>query len=234
MINAACTLYGENLWISPYVFSSFVALREKGIAFNLVELSLADGQALQAPFRDHSITARVPSLEHEGFHLAESSAIAEYLDEVFPAPTYPALFPADRRERARARQLMAWLRSDLAALRDDRSTVTMFYRFKSQPLSPAAARDTEKLVRVAEQLIPANGGPLFGAWCLVDSELAFMLHRLILNGDDVPARVRAYAAQQWSRPSVQEFVEHPRPATVPASYWARSGTPQPESGLRPA
>jgi glutathione S-transferase len=228
MTSVVCTLYGENLWISPYVFSTFVALREKGIPFGLAELSLADGEHLEAPLRDRSLTARVPSLEHEGFHLAESSAIAEYLDEAFPPPAAPALLPADRRQRARARQLMAWMRSDVGALRDERSTVTMFYRFKLQPLSLAAGRDAAKLVRVAEQLIPDNGGPLFGAWCLADSELAFMLHRLILNGDEVPAGVRAYAEREWSRPSVQEFVRHPRPATVPASYWALSGTPQPE------
>lgn len=136
MSSAVCTLYGENLWISPYVFSSFVALREKGVPFEIVEISLADGQHLDAPLRDRSITARVPSLEHEGFHLAESSAIAEYLDEVFPPPASASLLPQTRRERARARQLMAWMRSDVAALRDERSTVTMFYRFKLQPLSP--------------------------------------------------------------------------------------------------
>ena len=229
MTNAVCTLYGENLWISPYVFSSFVALREKGIPFEMVEVSLADGQHLETTLRDRSITARVPSLEHDGFHLAESSAIAEYLDEVFPPPAAASLLPTTRRERARARQLMAWMRSDVPALRDERSTVTMFYRFKLRPLSPAAARDAAKLVRVAEQLIPANGGPLFGTWCLADSELAFMLHRLILNGGEVPARVRAYAEREWSRPSVREFVEHVRPAAVPASYWVISGTPQPES-----
>lgn len=229
MTNAACTLYGENLWISPYVFSSFVALREKAIPFEMVEISLADGRHLEAPLRDRSITARVPSLEHEGFHLAESSAIAEYLEEAFPPPGSPSLLPPTRRERARARQLMAWMRSDVPALRDERSTVTMFYRFKLKPLSAAAARDGAKLVRVAEQLIPPEGGELFGAWCLADSELAFMLHRLILNGDAVPARVRAYAARQWSRPSVRAFVEHARPVTVPAGYWTLSGTPQPES-----
>jgi glutathione S-transferase len=229
MTQAVCTLYGENLWISPYVFSTFVALREKGIAFDLVEISLADGQHLEAALRERSITARVPSLEHAGFHLAESSAIAEYLDEVFPAPASAGLLPATPRERARARQLMAWLRSDLPALRDERSTVTMFYRFKLPPLSPAAARDAAKLVRVAAQVIPADGGPLFGAWCLADSELAFMLHRLMRNGDAVPAGVRAYAEAQWARPSVQAFVTHPRPATVPAGYWTFSGTPPPEA-----
>jgi glutathione S-transferase len=228
MSNAACTLYGENLWISPYVFSSVVALREKGIPFDIVEVSLGDGQHLEAPLRDRSITARVPSLEHAGFHLAESSAIAEYLDETFPPPGSPPLLPSTAHERARARQLMAWMRSDVPALRDERSTVTMFYRFKLPPLSPAAARDAAKLVRVAEQLIPHDGGPLFGVWCLADSELTFMLHRLIRNGDNVPAPVRAWADRQWSRPSVQEFVTHPRPASVPAGYWALSGTPPPE------
>src|SRR5262245_12635085 len=122
MTDAVCTLYGENLWISPYVFSSFVALREKGIPFELVELSLGDGQHLAAPLQQRSVTARVPSLEHDGFHLAESSAIAEYLEEVFPPPGAPAVFPAAYRERARARQLMAWLRSDVPVLRDERST----------------------------------------------------------------------------------------------------------------
>jgi glutathione S-transferase len=220
-------LYGETLWISPYVFSSFVALQEKGVPFDVVEVALADGGHLAPRYRDASLTARVPSLEHDGFRLAESSAIAEYLDEVLPAPAYPPLLPDTAHERARARQLMAWLRSDLGALRDERSTVTMFYRFTLAALSPAAQRDAEKLVRVVDQVIPAGSGGLFGAWCLADSELAFMLHRLILNGDAVPAHVRAWAEDQWHRPSARAFVEHPRPAAVPDSYWAFSGTPQP-------
>jgi len=222
--SARCTLYGEPLWISPYVFSTFVALREKGIPFDVVEVALADGAHLQPSYRDGSVTARVPSIEYGGFRLAESSAIAEYLDEVFPPPR---LLPADVQARARARQIMAWLRSDLGALREERSTVTMFYRFRLQGLSPAAGRDAQKLIRVAEQVIARDGGPLFGAWCLADSELAFMLHRLSLNGDEVPSRVRAWAAAQWSRPSVRTFVEHPRPAAVPESYWTFSGTPKP-------
>jgi glutathione S-transferase len=228
MTNAArCTLFGESLWISPYVFSSFVALQEKAVPFDMVEIALVDGEHLEPAYRDASLTARVPALQHNGFRLAESSAIAEYLEEVFPPPDRARLFPADTRERARARQLMAWLRSDLGALRDERSTVTMFYRFRLKPLSEAGARDAAKLIRVAEQLLPADGGPLFGTWCLADSELAFMLHRLLLNREDVPARIRSYAEAQWARPSVRAFVQHPRPASVPPSYWAFSGTPQP-------
>jgi len=50
-------LYGETLWISPYVFSSFVALHEKGIPFNVVEVDLAKGAHLQPRYRDASLVA---------------------------------------------------------------------------------------------------------------------------------------------------------------------------------
>lgn len=217
------TLYAETLWISPYVFSSFVALTEKGVPFDVVEVALVDGAHLEPTYRDASLTARVPSVDHDGFRLAESSAIAEYLEDLVPAPR---LLPGDVRDRARARQLMAWMRSDVGALRDERSTVTMFYRFNLPPLSTAGDRDARKLIRVADQMIPTGGGALFGEWCLADSELAFMLHRLILTGEEVPGRVRAYADAQWQRPSVRAFVDHSRPKTVPDSYWGFSGTPR--------
>jgi glutathione S-transferase len=222
------TLYAETLWISPYVFSSLVALREKNATFDVSEVALIDGANRHSDYHTPSVTGRVPSIDHGGFRLAESSAIAEYLEEVLPPPAGARLFPASLRDRARARQIMAWLRSDLAALRDDRSTVTMFYRFHLQPLSGQAQRDAERLLRVAEQLVPPSGGPLFGEWSLVDAELAFMLHRLILNGDPVPEGVAEYAKAQWTRPSVREFAEHARPGMVPASYWVFSGTPQPK------
>lgn len=46
---------------------------------------------------------------------------------------------------------------------------------------------------------------------IVQSELAFVLHRLILNGDPCPDDVRAWATEQWQRPTVREFVERKRP-----------------------
>jgi glutathione S-transferase len=227
---AEFTLYAESLWASPYAFSSLVALREKKAVFDLVEVELAGGAHRHADYAEPSITGRIPSLDHAGFRLAESSAIAEYLEEVLPAPQSPRILPEAVRDRARARQVMAWLRSDLVALRDERSTMTMFfYRSHPKPLSARAQREVERLVRVAEQLVPTHGGPLFGAWSLVDAEFAFLLHRLILAGDPVPERVADYARTQWARPSVREFVEHARPARVPETYWAISGTPRPET-----
>jgi glutathione S-transferase len=90
-------------------------------------------------------------------------------------------------------------------------------------LSPRGVKAAAKLVRGAEQVIPNNAGPLFGSWSLVDSELSFMLHRLILNGHPVPQLVQAYAETRWKRASAQEFIGHERPASVPDNYWGYSG-----------
>ena len=121
---------------------------------------------------------------------------------------------------------MAWLRSDLGALRDDRSTATMFYRLRVKPLSPSAQRDADKLVRVAAALVPAGAGSMFGEFCLADAELAFMLHRLILSRHPIPERLEAYARGHWTRASVREFVDHARPKEIPDSYWEFSGPPR--------
>ncbi len=204
-------LYGEPRWISPYVFSSFVALTEKNVPFEVVTVSLDDGENRRPEYRDRSVTAKVPSLEHRGFWLAESGAIAEYLEEIFPPPRYTRLFPKEPRARARARQILHWIRSDLGALREERPTTTMFYARATKPLSPAAGADAEKLLHVASLLLPDGARSLFGDWTLADSELAFMLHRLLLNGHDVPPAIRAFAETQWARPSVRAFVGHARP-----------------------
>ena len=70
-----------------------------------------------------------------------------------------------------------------------------------------------------------EGGPLFGAWSLVDSELAFMLHRLLLDGEPVPARVSAYAREHCARPSVRKFVQHERPRSCAKAYWPHGVAP---------
>jgi glutathione S-transferase len=211
--NDGIVLYGESAWDSPYVFSVFVALTEKGLPFEVRVLDLDKKEQQTPAYRERSLTARVPSIEHGGFALSESLAIIEYLDEAFPAPAHPRLLPAGVSERARARQILSWLRSDLGALRDERPTTTMFYARATTPLSAAAGAAADKLVRVAEQVIPAGEGDLFGVWSSADADLAFMLHRLILNGDVVPERVARWAARQWARPSVRAYAEHERPAS---------------------
>ena len=131
-------LYVDGFWNEPYVFSAFVCLKEKGLPFTPREVNLHE-QAQKTPeFQATSLTARVPVLEHGAFRLSESSAIVEYLEEMFAPPRYAAMLPAAPRDRARARQIMAWIRSDLmpnqqrSARRTHSSTSTRW-----KPLSPA-------------------------------------------------------------------------------------------------
>ncbi len=211
---AQLALYGDRFWISPYVYSCFVAVTEKGVPFEWVDVAL-DRKEQHAPeFRDRSLTGRVPALRHGDFWLSESAAIVEYLDETF-AGTGPALLPAGRQDRARARQVMGWIRSDLLALREERPTTTMFYAPTKKPLGTGGQTAADKLVRVASQLVRDGRTTLFDSWSIADADLAFMLHRLILNGDPVPAALRAYAEATWRRPSVRAFVERERPPYVP-------------------
>ncbi|CAN7639279.1 glutathione transferase [Pseudoduganella sp. LjRoot289] len=199
------TLYVDSQFTSPYALSVFVTLKEKGLAFDLKTVDLDAGAQLQAPFRDLALTARVPALVHDGFVLTESSAISEYLDEVFPAPEYHAVYPRNAQRRAQARQIQAWLRSDLMPIRQERSTITVFYEPATQPLSAEARAAADKLIRAAGKLV--DGPSLFTRWCVADTDLAIMLQRLIKSGDEVPQRLKDYADAQWQRPAVQDWLK---------------------------
>ncbi len=211
----ALILYVDAFYISPYAFSCFVALREKGLAFETRVVPLQEKAQQRPEYRDASLTARVPALVHGDFWLSESSAIDEYLDDVWPPPTHAALYPRDVRERARARQIQAWLRSDLGALREERPTTTMFYARAERPLSAAACAAATKLVHVAERCLATGTSYLFGAWSIADADLAFMLQRLLRNGDPVPPRLREYAEREWQRPSARAWIDRDRIPFVP-------------------
>jgi glutathione S-transferase len=199
----------EPHWISPYVFACFVTLREKNVPFDVVVLDASKDQTRTGAYLAETVTGRVPSLVHDGFGLAESSAIVEYLEEAFPEPH---VLPRAVRDRARCRQLMSWMRSEeTAPIREERSTHTMFYDRAKKPFSEGAAAAAKKLGEVARRLVRKGSPTIFDAWCIADAELAFLLHRLILNGDPVPSDVRAWAEEQWKRPTVREFVDHARP-----------------------
>lgn len=205
------TLFGENMWDSPWVLTVFVALKEKGLDFEIRTLDLSAGEQSAPEYRDASLTARVPAIDHDGFVLSESLAIVEYLEDQFPAPHFPGLLPMQVPARARARQIMSWLRTDLGPLRDARPTTSIFFSPVSTPLSGKAMAARNKLIEVTERLLPEHGGSLFDVVSIADVDLALALQRLIANQDPVPPRVAEYAAEIWRRPSVQAFVSQERP-----------------------
>ncbi|WP_432727925.1 glutathione transferase [Variovorax sp. W6] len=202
-------LYVDAQYASPYAMSVFVALHEKQLGFDMTAVDLGALEHRAAGFSQLSLTQRVPTLVHGDFALSESSAITEYIEETFSQGT--ALYPAEPRSRARARQLQAWLRSDLMPIRQERSTEVIFYGPASVPLSAAAHRSAKTLFQVTQSLLVDGAENLFGEWSIADVDLALMLNRLVMNGDAVPQRLASYADRQWQRPSVQRWVALERP-----------------------
>ncbi|MBK7134826.1 MAG: glutathione transferase [Rhodocyclales bacterium] len=206
-MNEQLTLYIDSNYFSPYAMWAYVALKEKRLPYALKTVDLAAKQHHEAGYERLTLTGKVPALVHGDFALAESSAIIEYLEDVFPAPAHLPLYPADAQQRARARQIQAWLRSDLMALREERPTTVIFREPSPQPLSEAGRAAAEKLVRVAASLIGEGAGNLFDDWCIADTELALTLNRLVANGDPVPENLRRYVQAQWARLSVQSWLK---------------------------
>ena len=81
-----------------------IALHEKGIEYESVETDLYT-KAATPQFLELNPFAQIPVLDDEGFVIAESIAILEYLEEKYPVPE---LLPSDIRLRATARKLMCW------------------------------------------------------------------------------------------------------------------------------
>ncbi|WP_236191101.1 glutathione transferase [Pseudomonas paraglycinae] len=208
MNDSSLRLYVDAQFTSPYAMSCFVALREKGIEFEMSTLDLDKLENQASDYARLSLTQRVPTLVHGDFALSESSAITEYLEDVFPQT---AVYPRHPQKRAVARQVQAWLRSDLLPIRQERSTLVVFYGQKYGPLSASAEAAKQKLIDVAQWLLTDNPDYLFGEWSIADVDLALMLNRLILNGDTVPAQLEDYTQRQWQRPTVQDWIKLERP-----------------------
>ena len=93
---------------SPFLRSVEIALKEKGVPYQLHAMSPAD---MKTP--DHLERhpfGRIPMFEHGGFRLYESQAIIRYIDDIFPDPR---LTPADPKARARMNQVVGIIESYL-------------------------------------------------------------------------------------------------------------------------
>jgi glutathione S-transferase len=92
-------VYGPAL--SSYVWSTRMALAEKGVAHELVHVGFGEHRK-EAHLARHPF-AKVPAFAHDGFELYETQAILRYIDERFPG--HPLQSP-DVHEFSRMNQIM--------------------------------------------------------------------------------------------------------------------------------
>lgn len=89
---------------STYTRSVRLALQEKGVPHELVEVDILGGAHKQPPYSNKQPFGKVPAFEHDGNTFYETSAILRYVDEVFPGP---ALMPSTPAARAKVNQVMS-------------------------------------------------------------------------------------------------------------------------------
>jgi len=86
---------------STYVWSARLALAEKGVTHELIEVPL--GAQPEEPHLSRHPFAKVPAFEHDGFALYETQAIMRYSDERFAGAP---LQPEDVHEWSRMNQII--------------------------------------------------------------------------------------------------------------------------------
>jgi maleylpyruvate isomerase len=131
-----------------------IALHLKGLAFETIVVHLGESEQHKAAFAAQNPMRQVPVLEigdgEDAFHLTQSIAILEYLEERFPDP---ALLPKELEARARARELAELVNSGIQPLQnlDVRKTLEKSGADADSIIRGYILKGMEALERLAKQ-----------------------------------------------------------------------------------
>src|SRR5437867_10368453 len=106
--------------ISSWSMRGYLALAAKALDFEERTIALREDKE-RSQRRRVSPTGKVPVLHHGQRVIPDSLAIVEYLEETFPPPAYPALWPSNADARAHARWLAAAMHSGFMKIRESMS-----------------------------------------------------------------------------------------------------------------
>jgi len=199
--------------VSSWSMRAWVALRHKGVEFDEREIALVTDRD-RSQRRRISPTGKVPVLRHGDIVIPDSLAIFEYAEEAWPAPSYKALWPADRAERAHARWLTAAMHSGFPRLRESMSFNLCFLPVRPPP-TPAAAEEAREMLGWFEQTLAAKTGSgpfLFGDFCGADAAYAPAVVRLTafdVSTASAPL-TPPYLAAVLAYPAVAEWLDEAR------------------------
>ncbi len=83
---------------SPFARTVGMLLIEKGVDFDHNKVNVLAGETRQPEHLVRNAFGRVPVLEHDGLMIYETSAILDYIEAVFPGPSFT---PSDAKDKAR-------------------------------------------------------------------------------------------------------------------------------------
>jgi glutathione S-transferase len=206
------TLYVDGYFVNQFDASCMIAMTEKALPFSTARALLRDGGGVPVALSTRTGISRVPAFQHGDFYLTKSMAIIEYLEETFPPPAYTRLLPAEPHARARARQIMAFVRIDQRQLRAERAWWMTVYPAEPGPLSAEAEQDARELLEFTMRL--SSDGEL-DEWNIAHSDLALTLYRLARTDYPLPLPVQRFLDVNLVRPSLRAYLDHPRPPNPP-------------------
>ena len=99
-----------NFHASSTSYRTRIVLNLKGLQYEYIPIRLDKAGASGPAYGEINPMRGVPTLEADGVRLTQSSAIIEYLEEVYPSPP---LLPKDPKARAQVRALAAIVGSDM-------------------------------------------------------------------------------------------------------------------------
>jgi glutathione S-transferase len=142
-MSRALTVIGS--YVSPYVRKVLACMNLKRLDYQVDPITPFFGND---EFERLSPLRRIPVLVDGDFSVSDSSAICAYLDEAYPG--HP-LFPADPRDRARAR----WFEEYADTRLGDLFIWGLFYQKVVRPAVWGEATDQERVDKTLNEDIPA-------------------------------------------------------------------------------
>ena len=165
------TLYGPGY--STYARAARLAMEEKGVDYDLVEVDFIAGGMPDEHLARHPF-GKVPAFEHDGLMLYETAAIGRYVDEAFDGPS---LQPSDPAERARMTQIISITDSytypcTVGELVIQRLVQPMLGGTADESIIEAAVPEVDKCMREFERMLGDQEYLTGGTLSLADLHLA--------------------------------------------------------------
>jgi len=165
------------LWehpLSPYAQKVKIALREKGVAFEVrVPAGIGAGVRDDA-FSSASPRREVPAFEHDGHTIFDSRIITDYIEETWPSP---AISPASPVDRARGRMIEEAVDTQLEAIGWGLMELRVFKR-GDDALRGALEVEAQRQIDQAHGWLERQLGsaPYFGGDAFLRADMALIPH----------------------------------------------------------